>query len=206
MIRYLQGKCLRLESWRKALVWQKRYLQRVIAGFQEIEMKLMPATNNTTQLRGRRRFRCIVNVVVTVIRMGYLVRRRQHVRSVAAACLLRDTHTPVFNTPLSKPHLQVHTPTQIHLFSTPSKTHTLNMNTPTRPNALASRLLKHDLGFDLPHEHGEDLNRRSPYTNTPQGRQFISSYSRSEAASTLVNKLETASRCLGRNLDDKNAP
>ncbi|XP_047522150.1 golgin subfamily A member 4 isoform X4 [Pieris napi] len=193
-IRHLQGRCLRLESWRKALVWQKRYLQRVVTGFQEIERSLTPAGHiNTPQLSGKRRFRCIVRVVVTVIRMQYLVRRRHHVRSVAAACLLRDVHdapTPI----------QTHTPTHAHTYSTPlSKTLTraraLNLGTPIRASPLAAGLVRHDF-MDLPREH-EENDRRSGF-NSPRDARFILSSPRGEAASAYSNRSDAVGRCSGR--------
>lgn len=36
-IKHLFWKCLRSESYRKALVWQKRYLLLVLGGYQEAE-------------------------------------------------------------------------------------------------------------------------------------------------------------------------
>ncbi|XP_022116002.2 A-kinase anchor protein 9 isoform X2 [Pieris rapae] len=199
-IRHLQGRCLRLESWRKALVWQKRYLQRVVTGFQEIERSLTPAGHiNSPKLSGKRRFRCIVRVIVTVIRMQYLVRRRHHVRSVAVACLLREVHDAPTPT-------KAHTPTHAHTYSTPlSKTLTraraLNLGTPIRASPLAAGLVRHDL-MDLPREHDND--RRSGF-NSPRDARFILSSPRGEAASAYLNKLDAVGRCLGRT-GDKDVP
>lgn len=36
-MKYLHGKYLRSESYRKALIWQKRYLLVVLGGYQESE-------------------------------------------------------------------------------------------------------------------------------------------------------------------------
>ncbi|KPJ08064.1 hypothetical protein RR48_04171 [Papilio machaon] len=88
-IRYLHGRCVRLESWRKALVWQKRYLQRVLAGYARLERTLAPRP--APRPTGKKLFKCVVTVVITVLRMGYVVRRRNAARS-AACCLLRPAH------------------------------------------------------------------------------------------------------------------
>ncbi|CAH4029831.1 unnamed protein product [Pieris brassicae] len=197
MIRHLQSRCLRLESWRKALVWQKRYLQRVVTGFQEIERSLTPAGHVSPQLTGKRRFRCIVRVVVTVIRMQYLVRRRHHVRSVAAACLLRDVHDAPTPT-------QTHTPTHAHTYSTPltktlTRARALNLGTPIRASPLAAGLLRHGL-MDLPRDH-EDNDRRSGF-NSPRDARFILSSPRGEAAAAYLSKLDAFGGRSGRTLDE----
>ncbi|XP_045522749.1 putative uncharacterized protein MYH16 isoform X4 [Pieris brassicae] len=196
-IRHLQSRCLRLESWRKALVWQKRYLQRVVTGFQEIERSLTPAGHVSPQLSGKRRFRCIVRVVVTVIRMQYLVRRRHHVRSVAAACLLRDVHDAPTPT-------QTHTPTHAHTYSTPltktlTRARALNLGTPIRASPLAAGLLRHGL-MDLPRDH-EDNDRRSGF-NSPRDARFILSSPRGEAAAAYLSKLDAFGGRSGRTLDE----
>lgn len=44
--------------------------------------------------------RCIATVVIIVLRMGFLVRRRQHVRALSANCILRPRNTDTTkNTP-----------------------------------------------------------------------------------------------------------
>ncbi|XP_064073507.1 golgin subfamily B member 1-like [Vanessa tameamea] len=103
-IRYLHGRWIRLESCRKALVWQKRYLQRVVAGYAELERRLRLPPTPSPHSRGLRRFKCAVWAVVAARRMAFLVRRREHTRALAAGALLRapDAHkpgTPVSSTP-----------------------------------------------------------------------------------------------------------
>ncbi|KAI5632466.1 sporulation-specific protein 15 isoform X1 [Phthorimaea operculella] len=85
-IRFLHGRCLRLESCRKALVWQKRYLQRVLTGYTELEKTLRLPRNERPNTQ---RFKCVATAVVAVLRMEFLVRRRQHVRALSATCILR---------------------------------------------------------------------------------------------------------------------
>ncbi|CAG4982089.1 unnamed protein product [Colias eurytheme] len=216
-IRYLQGRCLRLASLRKALVWQKRYLQRVLAGYHEAERCLLPAPP-TQPLKGKQRFRCIVNVVRTVIRMGYLVRRRQQVRTLATACLLPTT--PANRDPFSTPTNQrdaFNTPTnQREQFLTPLRGVTIatpmreQVSTPVPrtqtklSSTLARRLLKQDIGVTMP-EYVDD-GHRSPYNSSPREQRFILSSPRGEVASAYLHKLEAVSRSLGRTLDDKDNP
>ncbi|XP_050347699.1 golgin subfamily A member 4-like isoform X2 [Nymphalis io] len=94
-IRYLHGRWIRLESCRKALVWQKRYLQRVVAGYAEMERRLRLPAAPSPHSRGLRRFKCAVWALVAARRMAFLVRRREHARALAAGALLRappDAH------------------------------------------------------------------------------------------------------------------
>ncbi|CAG4942904.1 unnamed protein product [Parnassius apollo] len=80
-LRYLHGRCVRLESWRKALVWQKRYLQRVLAGYARLDRALQPPRSPQPAAR---LFKCVGMAVVAVVRMRFLVRRREHTRRAAA--------------------------------------------------------------------------------------------------------------------------
>ncbi|XP_038222354.1 nuclear mitotic apparatus protein 1 isoform X3 [Zerene cesonia] len=217
-IRYLQGRCLRLESWRKALVWQKHYLQRVLAGYREAERRLLPAPPQPP-LSGRHRFRCIVNVVRTVIRMGYLVRRRQQVRASAAACLLPGTPasqrdplgTPAdrreaCGAPGRREQREQLTPLARGLTPATPQASTPLPRAPARlGSTLARRLLKQDPAVTLPPDYLDD-SHRSPYSSSPREQRFILSSPRGEAASAYLSKLEAVSRCLGRTLDDKDNP
>ncbi|CAG9788961.1 unnamed protein product [Diatraea saccharalis] len=99
-VRYLHGRCLRLESCRKALVWQKRYLQRVLAGHQALERQLRPRVPDTPPTN--RRFKCVALAVVVVLRMGFLVRRRHHMRTLSAQCILRNTTNDNRNTSMNE--------------------------------------------------------------------------------------------------------
>ncbi|CAG9129438.1 unnamed protein product [Plutella xylostella] len=175
-IRYLHGRCLRLESCRKALVWQKRYLQRVVAGYTQLEARLqLPTRAGTGQ--GRHRFRCIATVVIIVLRMGFLVRRRLAARALSANCLLRapTARRDVTQTPCSE-----YGPTP-----------------PARPaplrRALHNDLRRHQLLSPL-----GDLPRFNP--NSPRDDPFILNTPRSEAPSYL-NKVDLVSRCLNQAMD-----
>ncbi|XP_073961481.1 uncharacterized protein isoform X3 [Choristoneura fumiferana] len=109
-IRYLHNRCLKLESCRKALVWQKRYLQRVLAGYAQLEKSLLPEAREPARPTGKKRFKCAALAVVSLLRMGFLVRRRLAARALPAAAVLRPRteHTPSARaggegTPASRP-------------------------------------------------------------------------------------------------------
>ncbi|XP_063536956.1 pericentrin-like [Cydia strobilella] len=87
-IRYLHNRCLKLESCRKALVWQKRYLQRVVAGYNELERSLR-LTRTPERSTGKKRFKCVATCVIVVLRMSFLVRRRAQLRALSATAILR---------------------------------------------------------------------------------------------------------------------
>lgn len=196
-IRYLHGRCLRLDSCRKALVWQKRYLQRVLAGYADLENKLrLPSSRTPEANRGRKRFKCIATVVVIVLRMGFLVRRRQNVRALSSSCLLRNNRDTNINrnTPVNQSVYPGTTPlTRDRDTYTPSVArrvlrHELRLNVPTTPVTPASPMLNNI--------------RRAPYTpNSPHEEPFILSSPRGEAAAAYLNKLELVSRCLNNAMD-----
>ncbi|XP_035444329.2 pericentrin isoform X4 [Spodoptera frugiperda] len=192
-IRYLHGRCLRLESCRKALVWQKRYLQRVLAGYTEFEKKIgLPALRAPEVSRGKKRFKCIASVVVIVLRMGFLVRRRQHVRALSAHCILRG------------PAADQHSPSsQYGSGPSPAGRERAGAGGARPADTLARRGLRHDFRLNLPASPGlGDFVRRSPYTaNSPQNDPFILSSPRGEVAAAYLNKLELVSRCLNHAMD-----
>ncbi|CAB3234464.1 unnamed protein product [Arctia plantaginis] len=194
MIRYLHGRCLRLESCRKALVWQKRYLQRVLAGYTELEKNLrLPSSGVPEVSRGKKRFKCIATVVVIVLRMGFLVRRRQHVRALSANCLLRPARdlTLTRNTPSQ------HSPP----VATPPPPPRVG---PAPPAAsLARRALQQDMPFNLSASPSVgDFIRRSPYTaNSPHEDPFVLN-----SAGACVPRLELVRRCLARALEARHVP
>ncbi|XP_060082601.1 A-kinase anchor protein 9-like [Ylistrum balloti] len=87
-IQRLYGKYLRAESFRKALVYQKKYLLLLLGGFQDCEettlamlaqMGAYPSPEDVNQHQHRRRpyniFRSAARVIVAVTRMKYLVKK-----------------------------------------------------------------------------------------------------------------------------------
>ncbi|MGH0122969.1 UNVERIFIED_CONTAM: hypothetical protein FKN15_077623 [Acipenser sinensis] len=85
----IYGKYLRAESFRKALIYQKKYLLLLLGGFQECEEATLsliakmggrPSHNLeiiTPRCRGFTRFRSAVRVTIAISRMKFLVRRWQ---------------------------------------------------------------------------------------------------------------------------------
>ncbi|XP_039994200.1 pericentrin isoform X3 [Xiphias gladius] len=85
-VQRLYERYLRAESFRKALVYQKRYLLLLLGGFQECEqatlcliahMGARPSPPLSSQRRPLGRFRAAVRVVIAVLRMRFLTRKWQ---------------------------------------------------------------------------------------------------------------------------------
>uniref|UniRef100_A0A8C5NXE5 Pericentrin (kendrin) n=1 Tax=Jaculus jaculus TaxID=51337 RepID=A0A8C5NXE5_JACJA len=82
--------CLRAESFRKALIYQKKYLLLLIGGFQDSEQETLSmiahlgvfpskADKKTTMSRPFTKFRTAVRVVIAVLRLRFLVKKWQEV-------------------------------------------------------------------------------------------------------------------------------
>ncbi|XP_010784785.1 A-kinase anchor protein 9-like isoform X2 [Notothenia coriiceps] len=85
-VQRLYERYLRAESFRKALVYQKRYLILLLGGFQECEqatlcliarMGAWPTPPLSSYNRPRSRFRAVVRVVIAVSRMKFLTKKWQ---------------------------------------------------------------------------------------------------------------------------------
>ncbi|KAM8770248.1 A-kinase anchor protein 9 isoform 3-T3 [Rhynchonycteris naso] len=102
-IKKIYGKYLRAESFRKALIYQKKYLLLLLGGFQECEdatlallarMGGQPAFTDleviTHRPKGFTRFRSAVRVSMAISRMKFLVRRWHRVTSSGSININRD--------------------------------------------------------------------------------------------------------------------
>ncbi|XP_078298605.1 A-kinase anchor protein 9 isoform X3 [Panthera onca] len=102
-LKRIYGKYLRAESFRKALIYQKKYLLLLLGGFQECEdatlallarMGGQPAFTDleviTHRPKGFTRFRSAVRVSMAISRMKFLVRRWQRVTSSGSININRD--------------------------------------------------------------------------------------------------------------------
>ncbi|CAH2984305.1 unnamed protein product [Chilo suppressalis] len=174
-VRYLHGRCLRLESCRKALVWQKRYLQRVLAGYHALERQLaatprQPATPHQPATPRAARFKCVALAVVVVLRMGFLVRRRHQMRAISARCILREHNSSdVGPSPAMSRDARLR-----------------DLRVPMPMPMPASPLIS-------------DFVRRSPYNiSSPREEPFLLSSPRGETASLC--KLQLVGRGLARDL------
>ncbi|XP_032924178.1 A-kinase anchor protein 9 isoform X2 [Catharus ustulatus] len=103
VLRRIYGKYLRAESFRKALIYQKKYLLLLLGGFQECEeatlaliarMGGQPSYTDleiiTHHSKGFTRFRSAVRVSIAISRMKFLVRRWQRVTGSGILTINRD--------------------------------------------------------------------------------------------------------------------
>ncbi|XP_078519765.1 A-kinase anchor protein 9 isoform X2 [Lissotriton helveticus] len=102
-LRRMYGKYLRSESFRKALIYQKKYLLLLLGGFQECEeatlaliarMGGQPCYTDletiTHHSRGFTRFRSAVRVSIAISRMKFLVRRWQRAMGPSSVTVNRN--------------------------------------------------------------------------------------------------------------------
>uniref|UniRef100_A0A3Q2XGB4 A kinase (PRKA) anchor protein 9 n=1 Tax=Haplochromis burtoni TaxID=8153 RepID=A0A3Q2XGB4_HAPBU len=104
-LKRMYGKYLRSESFRKALIYQKKYLLLLLGGFQECEEATLslltrmggrPSLSSLESLsqrcRGAMRFRSIARVSIALSRMRFLVKRwhRATGMSSTASCAVRN--------------------------------------------------------------------------------------------------------------------
>jgi len=80
---YFYRKYLRSESFRKALVWQKRYLLVVLSGGQPTPDPVFKVTPGQASHKGGR-FRAAVHTVIAISRMKYLVKRWRSGKRIVA--------------------------------------------------------------------------------------------------------------------------
>ncbi|NWS53452.1 AKAP9 protein, partial [Chunga burmeisteri] len=103
VLRRIYGKYLRAESFRKALIYQKKYLLLLLGGFQECEeatlalIARMGGQASYTDLevithhsKGFTRFRSAVRVSIAISRMKFLVRRWHRVTGSGILSINRD--------------------------------------------------------------------------------------------------------------------
>ncbi|XP_037981107.1 A-kinase anchor protein 9 isoform X2 [Motacilla alba alba] len=103
VLRRIYGKYLRAESFRKALIYQKKYLLLLLGGFQECEeatlaliarMGGQPSYTDleiiTHRSKGFTRFRSAVRVSIAISRMKFLVRRWHRVTGSGVLTINRD--------------------------------------------------------------------------------------------------------------------
>ncbi|XP_059964808.1 A-kinase anchor protein 9 isoform X7 [Mesoplodon densirostris] len=102
-VKRIYGKYLRAESFRKALIYQKKYLLLLLGGFQECEDATLallarmgghPAFTDleviTNRPKGFTRFRSAVRVSMAISRMKFLVRRWHRVTGSGSININRD--------------------------------------------------------------------------------------------------------------------
>uniref|UniRef100_UPI00398F60B0 A-kinase anchor protein 9 n=1 Tax=Pristiophorus japonicus TaxID=55135 RepID=UPI00398F60B0 len=113
-IKRIYGKYLRAESFRKALIYQKKYLLLLLGGFQECEQATLsfiarmgghPSYTNlqiiTHRSRGFTRFRTVVRVSIAISRLRFLVRRWLRAGASSSLSGNRNGHGQVLANELS---------------------------------------------------------------------------------------------------------
>lgn len=96
-VSHLFGRYLRMQSYRKALVWQKRYLLSVITGMNESKAltasHLAACGNNgrEKQLNPRRKFRSAVMVTMAIHRMQFMVERWLRGKRIGCGVVVQQT-------------------------------------------------------------------------------------------------------------------
>lgn len=94
---HLFGKYLRTESFRRALIHQKRYLMIVLSTYENNETKIMSSFTNNLALPKRRKlpsFKSVVLVAVAVERMKFILKRWQTGKRVCAKNTIFAHSTP----------------------------------------------------------------------------------------------------------------
>ncbi|XP_055300374.1 uncharacterized protein LOC129567480 isoform X2 [Sitodiplosis mosellana] len=99
---HLFSKYLRTESFRRALIHQKRYLMIVLSTYESNETKVLAALNGNAPVQRQRKvpsFKSVVLVAIAIERMKFIHRRWQTGKRVCAK-------NPIFphNTPLRRNH------------------------------------------------------------------------------------------------------
>lgn len=99
---HLFGKYLRTESFRRALIHQKRYLMIVLNTYESNEAKVLLALNGTGLIQQKRKtpsFKSVALIVIAIERMKFILRRWQTGKRVCAK-------NPIFphNTPPRRTH------------------------------------------------------------------------------------------------------
>lgn len=111
----LYERYLRAESFRKALVYQKRYLLLLLVGFQNCEQATLcliarmggqPSSLSLSKRRPIRHFRAVVRVVIAVSRMKYLTRKwKKAIRRVSKSESING-HAPGHKPEVLRPQQQ----------------------------------------------------------------------------------------------------
>ncbi|XP_014446039.1 A-kinase anchor protein 9 isoform X3 [Tupaia chinensis] len=132
-LKRIYGKYLRAESFRKALIYQKKYLLLLLGGFQECEdatlallarMGGQPAFTDleviTNRPKGFTRFRSAVRVSIAISRMKFLVRRWHRVTGSGSININRDGFG--LNPGVEKTDPFYHSPGGLELYGEPRHT------------------------------------------------------------------------------------
>ncbi|KAI2663332.1 Pericentrin [Labeo rohita] len=196
-VQRLYERYLRAESYRKSLVYQKRYLLLLLGGFQECEqatlaliarMGAQPTLSQSQVSRPLNRFRTSVRVVIAISRLKFLTRKWQRATrkiSVGSATINGHGTGPSAVTALRTEVLR------------PQQTGVAFNSPPTRDPAFTQRGVVSSLV--PPIKSPFRLNQRT-YTSPvlgPAERSFSSSQDQERSLTEYIQHLETVQQRLG---------
>ncbi|CAM4621314.1 unnamed protein product [Leuciscus chuanchicus] len=193
-VQRLYERYLRAESYRKSLVYQKRYLLLLLGGFQECEqatlaliarMGAQPTLSQSQVSRPLNRFRTSVRVVIAISRLKFLTRKWQRAtKKISGSATVNGTG------PSTAPALR----TEV---LRPQQTGVAFNSPPTRDLAFAQRGVVSPLV--PPIKSPFRLNNRM-YTSSvpgPAERSFSSSQDQERSLTEYIQHLETVQQRLG---------
>ncbi|XP_056122998.1 pericentrin isoform X2 [Rhinichthys klamathensis goyatoka] len=195
-VQRLYERYLRAESYRKSLVYQKRYLLLLLGGFQECEqatlaliarMGAQPTLSQSQVSRPLNRFRTSVRVVIAISRLKFLTRKWQRAtRKISGSATVNGHGTGPSTVPALR--TEVLRPQQTGVaFNSP----------PTRDHAFAQRGVVSSLV--PPIKSPFRLNNRM-YTSSvpgPAEHSFSSSQDQERSLTEYIQHLETVQQRLG---------
>ncbi|XP_057193432.1 pericentrin isoform X3 [Triplophysa rosa] len=196
-VQRLYERYLRAESYRKSLVYQKRYLLLLLGGFQECEqatlaliarMGAQPTLSQSQASRPLNRFRTSVRVVIAVSRLKFLTRKWQKAtRRISAGTGTVHGHGAGPST-VAAVRTEVLKPQQTGAaFNSP----------PTREHALTQRGVTSSL---VPPIKSPFRQNNRMYTGTvsgPSDRSFSSSQDQERSLKEYIQHLENVQQRLG---------
>ncbi|XP_059427488.1 pericentrin isoform X2 [Carassius carassius] len=199
-VQRLYERYLRAESYRKSLVYQKRYLLLLLGGFQDCEqatlaliarMGAQPSLSQSQASRPLNRFRTTVRVVIAISRLKFLTRKWQRAtRKISVGSATVNGHGTGPSTGKCVPTLR----TEV---LRPQQTGVAFNSPPTRDHAFAQRGVVSSLV--PPIKSPFRLNHRTHTTPVlgPAERSFSSSQDQEHSLTEYIQHLETVQQRLG---------
>ncbi|XP_064925456.1 pericentrin isoform X12 [Columba livia] len=196
----LYRKYLRAESFRKALVYQKKYLLLLLGGFQDCEqatlsliarMGIYPSPADL-QLSGSRsrpftKFRCAVRAIIAVSRLKFLVKKwnkfsKKTTQGETISHSIGGNTAPGARTEV----LKEQQPPAVPLGSPP-----------TRDTGLCHRTSSARLGSRSPHSPHGSHSRLHPSTSSASEKSFVPAQDPERSLTEYIHRLEVIQQRLG---------
>ncbi|XP_056606327.1 pericentrin isoform X2 [Triplophysa dalaica] len=196
-VQRLYERYLRAESYRKSLVYQKRYLLLLLGGFQECEqatlaliarMGAQPTLSQSQASRPLNRFRTSVRVVIAVSRLKFLTRKWQKAtRRISAGTGTLHGHGAGPST-VAAVRTQVLKPQQTGAaFNSP----------PTREHVLTQRGVISSLVPPIKSPYRQNNRMYTGTVSGPSDRSFSSSQDQERSLKDYIQHLENVQQRLG---------